>query len=55
MKYGIKTNGGTEKIDMCDCRDNAELIIVHGRTKTYRCTKCGKEWEEKDVYDSQKE
>lgn len=31
------------------CRNNAELIMVYGDIKTYRCAKCGKEWEEKDV------
>ena len=43
---------------MCDdCKNNAELVMVYGNTKTYRCTKCGCEWEgfltkEVDVYEN---
>jgi len=46
---------GEKRVNMCNCKDNAEIVMVYGSIKTYRCTKCGKEWEEKDVYDLQKE
>ena len=33
---------------MHHCFNNAELVMVHGRLKVYRCTECGYEWEERE-------
>lgn len=33
---------------MHDCDEFAELIMVWGNLKTYRCTECEKEWDEKE-------
>lgn len=33
---------------MHECDECAELIMVWGNLKTYRCTECEKEWEEKE-------
>lgn len=40
---------------MCDCYNHADLVMVHGRLKVYRCEKCGHEWEERESYDLQEE
>lgn len=40
---------------MCDCFNHADLVMVHGRLKVYRCTECGYEWEEKETCDIQGE
>jgi NAD-dependent SIR2 family protein deacetylase len=40
---------------MCNCQDHADLVMVHGRLKVYRCTVCGREWEEKETNDTQGE
>lgn len=35
---------------MCDCHNHADLVMVHGDLKVYRCTECEREWEEIKPY-----
>jgi hypothetical protein len=36
---------------MCDCYAHCELILCNGVTDRWRCTVCGREWEEPCNFD----